>query len=71
MQVNIVFMVVALATVFKTKRRSVKRRKSMKNTENGDKARFGLFKYNILCVHKSIVHNIIARCSALLTGFVT
>ena len=47
------FMVVALTTVFKTKRRSVKRRKSMKNTESGDKARFDLFKYDILCVQKS------------------
>lgn len=54
MQVNIVFMVVALATVFKTKRRSVKRRKSVKNNESDDKARFDLFKYDILHVFSNL-----------------
>ena len=38
-------MVIALVTVFRTKRRSVKRRKSMKDLDSGDRANLDLFKY--------------------------
>ena len=42
---NVVFMVIALVTVFRTKRRSVRRRKSMKHLDSGDRANLDLFKY--------------------------
>ena len=47
-QVNIVFMAIALLTVYKTKRRSVQRRKSVKSADSSDKAKLDLFKYDIV-----------------------
>ena len=44
-QINVVFMVIALATVFRTKYRSVARRKKLKDFGSGDKLNLDLFKY--------------------------
>ena len=44
-QINVVFMVIALATVFKTKYRSVARRRKTKDLDSGDSPNLDLFKY--------------------------
>ena len=45
LQVNVVFMVIALVTVFRSKRGSIKRNKSMKRLEDNHKPNLDLFKY--------------------------
>ena len=44
-QINVVFMMIALATVFRTKHRSVARRRKLKDSNSGDKPNLDLFKY--------------------------
>ena len=46
-QINVVFMVIALATVFRTKYRSVARRRKLKDFDSGgDRPSLDLFKYD-------------------------
>ena len=53
------FMVVALVTVFRTKRRSVRRRKSIKDQNNGEKPNLNLFKYVYTCTLLKNMYNLL------------